>query len=175
MLPIVQSLGYLFSIFISFHIWASFVRTLSVDVLFVNFVLFRPEFLDCTARTSLDMLSKHYYQAAGSWVVFFVPENDADMTAYNDFMSYLGDKQRAAVCKLGERSTLFLVPPSDFSEQVLRVPGNVSISGVILKFQQSNPDYSSLNRKSLERAHQSSASNFNTDVSNCASEMWPWR
>ncbi|TKW32524.1 hypothetical protein SEVIR_2G173000v4 [Setaria viridis] len=124
-----------------------------------------PEFLDCTARTSLDMLSKHYYQAAGSWVVFFVPENDADMAAYNDFMSYLGDKQRAAVCKLGERSTLFLVPPSDFSEQVLRVPGKVSISGVILRFQQSNPDYSSPNRKSLERIHPSSASNLNADVS----------
>ncbi|CAN6224033.1 unnamed protein product [Urochloa humidicola] len=124
-----------------------------------------PGFLDCTARTSLDMLSKHYYQAAGSWVVFFVPENDADMAAYNDFMSYLGDKQRAAVCKLGERSTLFLVPPSDFSEQVLRVPGKVSISGVILKFQQSNPDYSSPNRRSLERIHPSSASNLKTDVS----------
>lgn len=110
------------------------------------------------------MLSKHYYQAAASWVVFFVPENDADMAAYNDFMSYLGDKQRAAVCKLGERSTLFLVPPSNFSEQVLRVPGKVSISGVILKFQQSNPDYSSPNRKSLERIHPSSASNLNTDV-----------
>jgi len=131
----------------------------------LNFML--PEFLDCTARTSLDMLSKHYYQATGSWVVFFVPENDADMTAYNDFMSYLGDKQRAAVCKLGESSTLFLVPPSDFSEQVLRVPGNVSISGVILRFQQSNPDYSSPNRKPLDRAHPSSASNFNTDVRNC--------
>ncbi|KAJ1289147.1 hypothetical protein BS78_02G142700 [Paspalum vaginatum] len=129
----------------------------------LNFML--PEFLNCTARTSLDMLSKHYYQAAGSWVVFFVPENDVDMAAYNDFMSYLGDKQRAAVCKLGERSTLFLVPPSDFSEQVLRVPGNVSISGVILKFQQSNPDYSSPNRKSLEIIHPSSKSNLNTDVS----------
>ncbi|CAN6210355.1 unnamed protein product [Urochloa humidicola] len=124
-----------------------------------------PEFLDCSARTSLDMLSKHYYQAAGSWVVFFVPENDTDMAAYNDFMSYLGDKQRAAVCKLGERSTLFLVPPSDFSEQVLRVPGKVSISGVILKFQQPNPDYSSPNRRSLERIYRSSASNQNTDVS----------
>jgi len=111
------------------------------------------------------MLSKHYYQAAGSRVVFFVPENDADMAVYNDFMSYLGDKQRAAVCKLGERSTLFLVPPSDFSEQVLRVPGKVSISGVILKFQQSNPDYNSLNRRSLEQIHPPSASNLNTDVS----------
>lgn len=134
----------------------------------LNFML--PEFLDCTARTSLDMLSKHYYQAAGSWVVFFVPENDADMTAYNDFMNYLGDNQRAAVCKLGERSTLFLVPPSDFSEQVLRVPGNVSISGVILKFQQSNPDYSSPNRKSLERIHPSSKNYLNTDVDVRSSE-----
>lgn len=90
------------------------------------------------------------------------------MTAYNDFMSYLGDKQRAAVCKLGESSTLFLVPPSDFSEQVLRVPGNVSISGVILKFQQSNSDYNMSNHKSLKRApHPSSASNFNTHLSNC--------
>ncbi|KAK8630555.1 hypothetical protein V6N13_079343 [Hibiscus sabdariffa] len=34
-----------------------------------------PEFLDCTARTGLDMLSKHYYQASSAWVVFFVPEN----------------------------------------------------------------------------------------------------
>lgn len=111
----------------------------------LNFML--PEFLDCTARTSLEMLSKHYYQAASSWVVFFVPENDADMAAYNEFMNYLGDKQRAAVCKLGERSSLFLVPPSDFSEQVLRVPGKVSISGVILKFEQSDPEVSSPTRK----------------------------
>ncbi|KAL6643316.1 hypothetical protein ACP70R_018981 [Stipagrostis hirtigluma subsp. patula] len=129
----------------------------------LSFIL--PEFLNCTARTSLDMLSKHYYQAASSWVVFFVPENDADMAAYNDFMNYLGDKQRAAVCKLGEKSTLFLVPPSDFSEQVLRVPGKVSISGVILKFQQSNPDYNSPNRKSLERFVPTAANHFNTNVS----------
>ncbi|GJN34250.1 hypothetical protein PR202_gb22897 [Eleusine coracana subsp. coracana] len=115
--------------------------------------------------TNLDMLAKHYYQAAASWVVFFVPENDADMTAYNEFMNYLGDKQRAAVCQLGERSTLFLVPPSDFSEQVLRVPGKVSISGVILKFLQSNPDYSSPSGKSLEKGPASSASHLKADVS----------
>ncbi|KAL6838965.1 hypothetical protein ACP4OV_031192 [Aristida adscensionis] len=126
----------------------------------LNFML--PEVLNCNARTSLDMLAKHYNQAASSWVVFFVPENDADMAAYNDFMNYLGDKQRAAVCKLGERSTLFLVPPSDFSEKVLRVPGKVSISGVILKFQQS-PDYNSPNRKSLERVAPF-ANHFNTHV-----------
>uniref|UniRef100_A0ACD5XQP8 Uncharacterized protein n=3 Tax=Avena sativa TaxID=4498 RepID=A0ACD5XQP8_AVESA len=131
----------------------------------LNFML--PDFLDCTARTTLEMLSKHYYEAASSWVVFFVPENDADMAAYNDFMNYLGDKQRAAVCKLGERSTLFLVPPSDFSEQVLRVPGKVSISGVILKFQQANPDLTSTNRKpqALEKVFTSFASHMNTDLS----------
>ncbi|XP_010942508.1 uncharacterized protein [Elaeis guineensis] len=108
-----------------------------------------PEFLNCTARTGLDMLAKHYYQAASAWVVFFVPETDADIVFYNEFMHYLGEKQRAAVAKLGEKITLFLVPPSDFSEQVLKVPGKVSISGVILKFQQPSSDFSS-SRHSLE-------------------------
>ncbi|RRT84835.1 hypothetical protein B296_00013158 [Ensete ventricosum] len=93
---------------------------------------------------SLDMLAKHYYQAAGTWVVFFVPETDADIVFYNEFMHYLGEKQRAAVAKLGEKVTLFLVPPSDFSEQVLKVPGKVSISGVILKFQQPGSNFGSL-------------------------------
>lgn len=103
-----------------------------------------PEFLNCTARTGLDMLSKHYYQAANTWVVFFVPETDADISYYNEFMHYLGEKQRAAVAKLGEKVSLFLVPPSDFSEQVLKVPGKVSISGVILKFQHPSSSFSSL-------------------------------
>jgi hypothetical protein len=31
-----------------------------------------PEFLNCNARTSLDMFAKHYNQAATSWVVIFV-------------------------------------------------------------------------------------------------------
>ncbi|KAH0457821.1 hypothetical protein IEQ34_013136 [Dendrobium chrysotoxum] len=103
-----------------------------------------PEFLNCTSRTGLDMLAKHYYQAVGTWVVFFVPESDADIVFYSEFMHYLGEKQRAAVAKLGEKVTLFLVPPSDFSEQVLKVPGKVSISGVILKFQQNASNFSSL-------------------------------
>lgn len=94
-----------------------------------------PEFLDCTARTGLDMLSKHYYQAAGAWVVFFVPESDVDIEYYNEFMHYLGEKRRAAVAKLDDRNTLFLVPPSDFSEKVLKVPGKLSISGVVLRLE----------------------------------------
>lgn len=79
------------------------------------------------------MLAKHHYQAASAWVVFFAPANDPDIAYYNEFMKYLGDKQRAAVVKLDERNTLFLVPPSDFSEKVLKVPGKLSISGVVLR------------------------------------------
>lgn len=103
-----------------------------------------PEFLNCTSRTGLDMLAKHYYQAVSTWVVFFVPESDANIALYGEFMHYLGEKQRAAVAKLGEKVSLFLVPPSDFSEQVLKVPGKVSISGVILKFPQNASSFSSL-------------------------------
>lgn len=100
-----------------------------------QYIYFRPEFLDCTARTSLDMLSKHYYQAVGVWVVFFVPGSDADIEFYNEFMHYLEEKQRAAVSKVDDKTTLFLVPPSEFSEKVLKVPGKLSISGVILRLE----------------------------------------
>ncbi|KAF5949891.1 hypothetical protein HYC85_011884 [Camellia sinensis] len=50
-----------------------------------------------------------------------------------EFMNYLGEKERAAVAKLDERTTLFVVPPSEFSEKVLKVPGKLSISGVVLR------------------------------------------
>ncbi|XP_015578105.2 flowering time control protein FPA [Ricinus communis] len=99
-----------------------------------------PEFLDCTARTGLDMLAKHYYQAASAWVVFFAPASDADIGYYNEFMHYLGEKQRAAVAKLDDKTTLFLVPPSDFSEKVLRVPGKLCISGVVLRLELPGPN-----------------------------------
>lgn len=82
------------------------------------------------------MLSRHYYQAAASWVVFFAPGSDSDIASYNDFMHYLTEKQRVAVAKLEEKLSLFLVPPSDFTEKILKVPGKLSISGLILKFNQ---------------------------------------
>ncbi|KAJ4847076.1 hypothetical protein Tsubulata_040365, partial [Turnera subulata] len=96
-----------------------------------------PEFLDCTARTGLDMLAKHYFQAASAWVVFFSPAGDGDIGYYNEFLHYLGEKQRAAVAKLDDKNTLFLVPPSDFSKKVLKVPGELSISGVVLRLEPS--------------------------------------
>lgn len=83
------------------------------------------------------MLAKHYYEASGSWVVFFVPGSDGDIGFYNEFMHYLEEKQRAAVAKLDDKTTLFLVPPSEFSEKVLKVPGKLSISGVVLRLEPS--------------------------------------
>ncbi|XP_019058292.1 PREDICTED: flowering time control protein FPA-like isoform X2 [Tarenaya hassleriana] len=64
---------------------------------------------------------------------------DADMVFYNEFMHYLEEKQRAAVSKLDNKTTLFLVPPSDFSQKVLKVPGKLSISGVILRLEYPGP------------------------------------
>ncbi|KAK9284119.1 hypothetical protein L1049_023286 [Liquidambar formosana] len=114
-----------------------------------------PEFLDCTARTGLEMLAKHYYQAANAWVVFFVPESDADIGFYNEFMHYLGEKQRAAVAKLDDKNTLFLVPPSDFSEKVLKVPGKLSISGVVLRLEHPGSNFGS-----LHHPHEKNDTNF---------------
>ncbi|WCJ37292.1 RNA recognition motif (RRM)-containing protein [Euphorbia peplus] len=110
-----------------------------------------PEFLDCTARTGLDMLEKHYYQAASAWVVFFAPASDADIGYYNEFMHYLEEKQRAAVAKLDDKTTLFLVPPSEFSEKVLRVPGKLCISGVILRLELPNSNFGSLHHPNERR------------------------
>ncbi|XVF81369.1 hypothetical protein PTKIN_Ptkin15bG0149600 [Pterospermum kingtungense] len=112
-----------------------------------------PEFLDCTARTGLDMLAKHYYQASSAWVVFFVPESDADMGFYHEFMHYLEEKQRAAVAKLDDKTTLFLVPPSDFSEKVLKVPGKLSISGVVLRLEHSGPTFGSAHPNEIKDAN----------------------
>ncbi|XWS36658.1 hypothetical protein CRYUN_Cryun20dG0104200 [Craigia yunnanensis] len=112
-----------------------------------------PEFLDCTARAGLDMLAKHYYQASSAWVVFFVPESDTDMGFYNEFMHYLGEKQRAAVAKLDDKTTLFLVPPSDFSEKVLKVPGKLSISGVVLRLEHSGSTFGSPHPNEREDAN----------------------
>ncbi|XP_075498064.1 flowering time control protein FPA [Primulina tabacum] len=112
-----------------------------------------PEYLDCTARTSLDMLGKHYYQAANAWVVFFVPAHDPDIPYYNEFMNYLAEKHRAAVAKLDERTTLFLVPPSEFSEKVLKVPGKLSISGVVLRLDPNNSEYGYLPRQEYKESN----------------------
>ncbi|XP_021853304.2 uncharacterized protein [Spinacia oleracea] len=134
---------------------------------------FLPELLDCTARTGLDMLSKHYYQAACSWVVFFVPANDGDMEYYNEFMHYLGEKQRAAVAKLDDRNTLFLVPPSDFSENVLKIPGKLSISGVVLSLEPSSPTLESGPEEYANKGREVVYSHVDTSYSKLQSSSGP--
>nr|XP_017250848.1 PREDICTED: flowering time control protein FPA-like [Daucus carota subsp. sativus] len=103
-----------------------------------------PDFLDCTTKTDIDILAKHYYESVSSWVVTFFPYSDADIASYNELMNYLGKKQKAAVAKIDENTTLFLVPPSEFSDEVLKVPGKLGISGVILRSENLGPSIQSL-------------------------------
>lgn len=96
-----------------------------------------PEVVNCTARTSLDMLAKHISEVGEFSLVSFVPHGDLDAESYQEFIVYLSEKNRAAVCKLSQDSTLFLVPPSTFVEHFLKVPNENNIIGVVLKLQQS--------------------------------------
>ena len=74
----------------------------------------------------------------------FFSYSDADIASYNELMNYLGKKQKAAVAKIDENTTLFLVPPSEFSDEVLKVPGKLGISGVILRSENLGPSIQSL-------------------------------
>ncbi|KAH7437377.1 hypothetical protein KP509_05G068500 [Ceratopteris richardii] len=102
--------------------------TKEIDVTF-------PGILDCTARTSLDMLAQYITQMKDSSVVLFMPHGVSDVAPYQELMAFLSEKHRAAVCKLSMGSTLFLVPPSDFVEQFLNVPKSNNILGVVLRQQ----------------------------------------
>ncbi|CAA7050469.1 unnamed protein product [Microthlaspi erraticum] len=92
-----------------------------------------PEVVNCSARTGLDMLAKHYTEAIGFEIVYFVPDSEEDFASYTEFLRYLGSKDRAGVAKLDDGTTLFLVPPSDFLTVVLKVSGPERLYGVVLK------------------------------------------
>lgn len=92
-----------------------------------------PEMVNCSARTGLDMLAKHYTEAIGFEIVFFLPDSEEDFASYTEFLRYLGSKNRAGVAKLDDGTTLFLVPPSDFLTDVLKVSGPERLYGVVLK------------------------------------------
>ncbi|KAK6146311.1 hypothetical protein DH2020_020180 [Rehmannia glutinosa] len=79
-----------------------------------------PDVVNCSARTGLDLLSKHYDDAIG-----------------------------AGVAKFDDGTTLFLVPPSDFLNDVLKVPGPKRLYGVVLKFPQVVPSSTALNPQSV--------------------------
>lgn len=92
-----------------------------------------PETVNCSARTGLDMLAKHYTEAIGFEIIFFLPDSEDDFASYTEFLRYLGSKNRAGVAKLDDGTTLFLVPPSDFLTDVLKVSGPERLYGVVLK------------------------------------------
>lgn len=98
-----------------------------------------PEVVNCSARTGLDMLAKHYTDAIGFDIVFFLPDSEEDFASYTEFVRYLGDRNRAGVAKFDDGTTLFLVPPSDFLSKVLHVSGPERLYGVVLKFPQPPP------------------------------------
>ncbi|GMH28568.1 hypothetical protein Nepgr_030411 [Nepenthes gracilis] len=54
-----------------------------------------PEVVNCSARTGLDMLTKHYADAVGFEVVFFLPDSEDDFASYTEFLRYLGSRDRA--------------------------------------------------------------------------------
>ncbi|XP_071706431.1 flowering time control protein FPA-like [Rutidosis leptorrhynchoides] len=95
-----------------------------------------PEVVNCSARTGLDMLAKHYTDAVGFDIVFFLPDCEEDFASYTEFVRYLGDRNRAGVAKFDDGTTLFLVPPSEFLTDVLNVHGPERLYGVVLKFPQ---------------------------------------
>lgn len=91
-----------------------------------------PDVVNCVARTALDTLAEHFHKAVDFGAIVFVPDGDSESACYQDFVHYLGDKQRAGVAKLSDGTTLFLVPPSQFSERVLKLPGDC-LFGLVIK------------------------------------------
>lgn len=85
------------------------------------------------------MLAKHYAEAVGFDIVYFLPDSEDDFASYTEFLRYLGSKNRAGVAKFDDGTTLFLVPPSDFLTKVLKVNGPERLYGVVLKLPQQAP------------------------------------
>ncbi|KAK1426438.1 hypothetical protein QVD17_15110 [Tagetes erecta] len=110
-----------------------------------------PEIVNCSARTGLDMLAKHYADAIGFDIVYFLPDSEDDFASYTEFLQYMGDRNRAGVVKFGDGTTLFLVPPSDFLRTVLKVSGPARLYGVVLKF--STPTSDEVNGPTISQQH----------------------
>ncbi|CAM8890382.1 unnamed protein product [Rhodiola kirilowii] len=91
-----------------------------------------PDVVNCCARTGLEMLEKHYAEALGIEIVYFLPDCEEDFESYTEFLRYLGDKNRAGVAKLDDGTTLFLVPPSDFLTKILNGAGPKRLYGMVL-------------------------------------------
>ncbi|KAH8941995.1 hypothetical protein BDL97_14G075600 [Sphagnum fallax] len=91
--------------------------------------------VNCAAHIDIDMLAKYVFQSRDFGLVFVAPEGDHDILPYQEFVQHLQEKYQAGVASLADGTSLFLVPPSKFSEDVLRVPHQNFLLGVVLKFQ----------------------------------------
>ncbi|KAI3936479.1 hypothetical protein MKX01_028109 [Papaver californicum] len=111
-----------------------------------------PEIVNCSARTGLDLLAKHYAEASGFDIVYFLPDSEEDFAPYTEFLRYLGAKNRAGVAKFDDGTTLFLVPPSDFLTKVLDVSGPERLYGVVLKLPQHLPSNTAPVQQQLQLA-----------------------
>ncbi|OVA08768.1 RNA recognition motif domain [Macleaya cordata] len=109
-----------------------------------------PEIVNCSARTGLDMLTKHYAEASGFDIVFFLPDSEDDFASYTEFLRYLGAKNRAGVAKFDDGTTLFLVPPSEFLTKVLNISGPERLYGVVLKLPQQMPSSAPMQQQSQQ-------------------------
>ncbi|XP_052206411.1 flowering time control protein FPA [Diospyros lotus] len=109
-----------------------------------------PEVVNCSARTGLDMLTKHYADAIDYRAVYFLPDSEDDFASYTEFLQYLGVKERAGVAKFDDGTMLFLVPPSDFLSKVLKIVGPQRLYGVVLKFPQHEPSSTPVQPQSLK-------------------------
>lgn len=113
--------------------------------------------VNCSARTGLDMLTKHYADAVGFSIVYFLPDSEGDFASYTEFLRYLGAKNRAGVAKFDDGTTLFLVPPSDFLTKVLNVAGPERLYGVVLEFPQVAPSSASVQPQYVDRQSQAAS------------------
>lgn len=80
------------------------------------------------------MLTDRFYRACDFALYYFMPETDQDAEPYQEFLEYMSSENRSCIAEFG--TTLFLVPPSDFSEHILKAPDRSHILGVVLKFPQ---------------------------------------
>lgn len=93
--------------------------------------------VNCSARTDLETLTRHYYEGIGFDAVFFLPDSEADFASYTEFLQYLRLKNRAGVAKMYDgTTTVFLVPPSEFLTDVLGIRGPERLYGVVLHLPQ---------------------------------------
>lgn len=79
-------------------------------------------------------LIEHYVDASvGFSIISFLLDIESNSDLYVEFMSYMSLNNHAWVAEF-DGMTLFLVPPSGFLRNVLKVDGLKLIYGVILKY-----------------------------------------